>query len=96
MMTLNVELPSEGYHQNLISCQVACPVGTDARGYIRAIAEGRFDEAYLIARDRIRSPRFADASAAHPAKLRAVAERCRWSMTTGFLSIATGLFRFVR
>jgi hypothetical protein len=31
-------------------CQVACPVHTDARGYVRAIAEGRFEEAYLIAR----------------------------------------------
>lgn len=50
MTMLNVELPSDGYHRNLISCQVACPVGTDARGYVRAIAEGRFDEAYLIAR----------------------------------------------
>jgi NADPH-dependent glutamate synthase beta subunit-like oxidoreductase len=29
---------------------VACPVHTDARGYVRAIAEGRFEEAYLIAR----------------------------------------------
>jgi hypothetical protein len=26
------------------------PVHTDARGYVRAIADGRFDEAYLIAR----------------------------------------------
>ena len=34
----------------LISCQVACPVHTDARGYVRAIAEGHFEEAYLIAR----------------------------------------------
>ena len=29
---------------------MACPVRTDARGYVRAIAEGRFEEAYLIAR----------------------------------------------
>ena len=43
-------LPGEGYHAGLISCQVACPVHTDARGYVRAIAEGRFEEAYLIAR----------------------------------------------
>jgi NADPH-dependent glutamate synthase beta subunit-like oxidoreductase len=47
---LRVEVPGEGYHRNLISCQVACPVHTDARGYVRAIAEGRFEEAYLIAR----------------------------------------------
>jgi NADPH-dependent glutamate synthase beta subunit-like oxidoreductase len=47
---LHVEVPGEGYHAGLISCQRACPVHTDARGYVRAIAEGRFEEAYLIAR----------------------------------------------
>jgi NADPH-dependent glutamate synthase beta subunit-like oxidoreductase/ferredoxin len=47
---LKIEVPGEGYHRGLISCQVACPVHTDARGYVRAIAAGRFDEAYLIAR----------------------------------------------
>jgi NADPH-dependent glutamate synthase beta subunit-like oxidoreductase len=45
-----VEVPGDGYHAGLISCQRACPVHTDARGYVRAIAEGRFDDAYLIAR----------------------------------------------
>ncbi len=50
MEKLNVQVPGNGYHQGLISCQVACPVHTDARGYVRAIAEGRFEEAYLIAR----------------------------------------------
>lgn len=50
MLRLNVHVPDANYHQNLISCQVACPVHTDARGYVRAIAEGRMDEAYLIAR----------------------------------------------
>lgn len=47
---LRVEVPGEGYHAGLISCQRACPVHTDARGYVRAIAEGRFEDAYLIAR----------------------------------------------
>jgi NADPH-dependent glutamate synthase beta subunit-like oxidoreductase/ferredoxin len=50
MAMLKVEVPGEGYHRSLISCQVACPVHTDARGYVRAIAAGRFEEAYLIAR----------------------------------------------
>jgi len=50
MPTLQVEIPSTGYHAGLIACQRACPVHTDARGYVRAIAEGRFEEAYLIAR----------------------------------------------
>jgi len=47
---IRVEVPGDGYHRGLISCQRACPVNTDARGYVRAIAEGRFDDAYLIAR----------------------------------------------
>ena len=50
MQALRVDIPDEGYHAGLIACQRACPVHTDARGYVRAIAEGRFDEAYLIAR----------------------------------------------
>lgn len=50
MTPLQVEVPGEAYHRGLISCQVACPVHTDARGYVRAIAEGRFEDAYLIAR----------------------------------------------
>jgi NADPH-dependent glutamate synthase beta subunit-like oxidoreductase len=47
---LQVAVPEESHHRSLVACQVACPVHTDARGYVRAIAEGRFDEAYLIAR----------------------------------------------
>lgn len=47
---IHVEIPGEGYHRSLISCQVACPVHTDARGYVRAVAAGRFEDAYLIAR----------------------------------------------
>jgi NADPH-dependent glutamate synthase beta subunit-like oxidoreductase len=48
--SLQVEAPGACYHRELVACQAACPVRTDARGYVRAIAEGRFDEAYLIAR----------------------------------------------
>lgn len=47
---MQVEVPKNGYHKGLISCQVACPVHTDARGYVRAIADGDFEHAYLIAR----------------------------------------------
>ena len=47
---LHVEVPGPDYHRDLISCQVACPVHTDARGYVRAIAAGQFERAYLIAR----------------------------------------------
>ncbi|HVS13147.1 MAG TPA: FAD-dependent oxidoreductase [Thermoanaerobaculia bacterium] len=47
---LRVDLPAPDHHRALVSCQRACPVRTDARGYVRAIAAGRFEEAYLIAR----------------------------------------------
>jgi NADPH-dependent glutamate synthase beta subunit-like oxidoreductase len=50
MAQLKVQVPGEDYQQGLISCQVACPVHTDARGYVRAIAAGNFEEAYLLAR----------------------------------------------
>ncbi|MGE5216237.1 MAG: FAD-dependent oxidoreductase [Chloroflexota bacterium] len=47
---IRAELPKGDHHKDLIACQVACPVHTDARGYVRAIAEGNFEKAYLIAR----------------------------------------------
>ena len=47
---IQVAVPPSDHHKNLIACQVACPVHTDARGYVRAIANGDFDQAYLIAR----------------------------------------------
>ncbi len=50
MTPLKAAVPGPRYYQELISCQAACPVHTDARGYVRAIAEGRYHEAYLIAR----------------------------------------------
>ncbi len=46
----SVEIPDLEYWKNQIKCQSACPVHTDSRGYVRAIAEGDFEKAYLIAR----------------------------------------------
>jgi len=43
-------LADEEYWREQIKCQYACPVHTDARGYVRAIAEGEYERAYLIAR----------------------------------------------
>ena len=34
----------------MVKCRHACPVHTDACGYVTAIAEGRYEEAYRIAR----------------------------------------------
>jgi hypothetical protein len=32
MASLKVQVPGENYHRDLVSCQAACPVHTDARG----------------------------------------------------------------
>jgi NADPH-dependent glutamate synthase beta subunit-like oxidoreductase len=46
----NVRIPDAAYWRSLINCQDACPVHTDARGYVRAIAAKDYELAYLIAR----------------------------------------------
>ncbi|MBK9798109.1 MAG: FAD-dependent oxidoreductase [Holophagaceae bacterium] len=38
------------YWVEMVKCQHACPVHTDACGYVTAIAEGRYEAAYAIAR----------------------------------------------
>src|SRR5204863_748413 len=46
-----VSVPDLTYYQASIPCQFACPVRTDARGYVTAIAQGDVERAYLIARE---------------------------------------------
>jgi len=38
------------YWMKMVKCQQACPVHTNACGYVTAIGEGRYEEAYRIAR----------------------------------------------
>jgi len=38
------------YWIRMVKCQYACPVHTNACGYVTSIAEGRYEEAYKIAR----------------------------------------------
>ena len=45
-----VEVPDLDYYRRTIKCQAGCPVGTNAREYVIAIAEGDYERAYLIAR----------------------------------------------
>jgi NADPH-dependent glutamate synthase beta subunit-like oxidoreductase len=45
-----VRIADRDYWREQIKCQYACPVHTDARGYVRAIAAGDYERAYLIAR----------------------------------------------
>ena len=46
-----VSVPDLSFYQASIPCQFACPVRTDARGYVTAIAQGEYERAYLIARE---------------------------------------------
>jgi NADPH-dependent glutamate synthase beta subunit-like oxidoreductase len=45
-----VKLPDLDYYRRTIKCQAGCPVGTNAREYVIAIAEEDYERAYLIAR----------------------------------------------
>ena len=48
--SFRVELPGHDHWRKTICCQDACPVHTDARGYVTAISERDFERAYIIAR----------------------------------------------
>jgi NADPH-dependent glutamate synthase beta subunit-like oxidoreductase len=45
-----VELPDVGYFARQVLCREGCPVRTDSGAYVQAIAEGRYEDAYIIAR----------------------------------------------
>ena len=46
-----VAVPDLVFYQQTVACQHGCPVRTDARGYVTAIAQGDYERAYLIARE---------------------------------------------
>ncbi|MBI5166532.1 MAG: FAD-dependent oxidoreductase [candidate division NC10 bacterium] len=46
-----VEIPDIEYYQRMIECRYGCPVHTDAKGYVTAIAEGDYEKAYIIAKE---------------------------------------------
>ncbi len=48
--TFPVELPDVNYFSRQVLCREGCPVRTDSGGYVQAIAEGRYEDAYIIAR----------------------------------------------
>ena len=50
MMGIGARLPDIEHWKAQVKCQTACPVGTDAGRYVQLIAEGRDEEAYLVAR----------------------------------------------
>jgi NADPH-dependent glutamate synthase beta subunit-like oxidoreductase len=49
-MSIAVRLPEIGHWKAQVKCQAACPVQTDAGRYVQLIAEGRHEEAFLVAR----------------------------------------------
>jgi len=67
-------LADHEYWREQIKCQYACPVHTDARGYVRAIAAGDYEHAYLIAAVRIPWPHCVDAFVERRAKRPAAGE----------------------
>jgi NADPH-dependent glutamate synthase beta subunit-like oxidoreductase len=49
-MTVRVQLPDLEHWKAQVKCQAGCPVRTDAGRYVQLIAEGRDEEAFLVAR----------------------------------------------
>src|SRR5262249_21842219 len=49
-MPVRVRLPQLEDWKNQVKCQAGCPLGTDAGRYVQLIAEGREEDAYLVAR----------------------------------------------
>lgn len=43
-------IPDVEFWKEMIPCQAACPVKTDAGRYVQLIAQGEFEDAYLVAR----------------------------------------------
>ena len=48
--TFEVVIPDYNFWRQNIKCQTGCPVDTDSRGYVKAIAAGDYEKAYWIAR----------------------------------------------
>jgi NADPH-dependent glutamate synthase beta subunit-like oxidoreductase len=47
---MKTRLPDLEHWKAQVKCQVGCPVSTDAGAYVQLIAQGRDEEAYLVAR----------------------------------------------
>lgn len=46
-----VSVPDTDHWRKMVKCQYACPVNTDARAYVTAVARGQLEEGYRIAHD---------------------------------------------
>lgn len=45
-----VRIPDADYWKDQVKCQSGCPISTDAGRYVQLIAQGNYEEAYLVAR----------------------------------------------
>ncbi len=43
-------IPDVEFWKGMVPCQAACPVNTDAGRYVQLIAQGRYEDAYFVAR----------------------------------------------
>jgi NADPH-dependent glutamate synthase beta subunit-like oxidoreductase len=43
-------IPDVEFWKSMVPCQAACPVNTDAGRYVQLIAQGRYEDAYFVAR----------------------------------------------
>src|SRR5512143_4234540 len=49
-MTIPTRLPDLAHWKSQVKCQAGCPVATDAGRYVQLIADGRDEDAFLVAR----------------------------------------------
>ena len=49
-MPVAIRLPELAHWKAQVKCQAGCPVATDAGRYVQLIADGRDEEAFLVAR----------------------------------------------
>jgi formate dehydrogenase (NADP+) beta subunit len=49
-MSIPVRFPDLSHWKSQVKCQAACPVATDAGRYVQLVADGRTEDAYLVAR----------------------------------------------
>ena len=49
-MAISIRLPDLDHWKAQVKCQAGCPVATDAGRYVQLIAEGRDEDAFLVAR----------------------------------------------
>lgn len=43
-------IPDVEFWKGMVPCQAACPVNTDAGRYVQLIAQGKYEDAYFVAR----------------------------------------------